>query len=384
MFEPSQEPRTVNLISVRSVQNGKPWTEPWTNLTIGQSGALIFKLKKKQSHADMLDDDSDTAEPQFRGKLVDIELKKRKNTNGKTVGRPRTNMLEKDTFAVQSYITCSLSKSRSLAFLQQLHQISSHRQLTSEFSSTLKIVVEAEFKSQHNPTLKGKTAADVREAFVRQFECYVKGQYPFDVMVDAGQGILSYWTHLTKIPEGCILACIAEKIYSIKPSSIPEEQTMSVFTRMNTAARNRQHVRTLVDMTQIRQWHMYDPKKMVERRHPDISFGNLDSIISTGPKEPAAHQSHEPTGSYLSVGTDEEEEILEDEKDTWLDEKLAAEPAQDSAFDIEVDANLRAPIVTKALSDECKESPINGLGGDATEDDADLEDKDTEWGGKFW
>ncbi|KAG1854447.1 hypothetical protein DFJ58DRAFT_745692, partial [Suillus subalutaceus] len=202
-------------------------------------------------------------------------------------------------------------------------------------------------------------------------------------MVDAGQGILSYWTHLTKIPEGCIL-CIAEKLYSIKPSSIPEERTMSVFTRMNTAARNRQHVRTLVDMTQIRQWHMYDPKKMVERRHPNISFGNLDSIISTGPKEPAAHQSHEPTGSYLSVGTDEEEEILEDEKDTWLDEKLAAEPAQDSAFDIEVDANLHAPIVTKALSDECKESPINGLGGDATEDDADLEDKDTEWGGKFW
>ncbi|KAG2081608.1 hypothetical protein BD769DRAFT_1683721 [Suillus cothurnatus] len=80
----------------------------------------------------------------------------------------------------------------------------------------------------------------------------------------------------------------------------------------------------------------------------------------------------------------EEEEILKDEKDTWLNEKLAAKPAQDSAFDIEVDANLHAPIVTKALSDECKESPINGLGGDATEDDADLEDKDTEWGRKFW
>ncbi|KAG2746351.1 hypothetical protein P692DRAFT_201792203 [Suillus brevipes Sb2] len=180
----------------------------------------------------------------------------------------------------------------------------------------LKIVVEAEFKSKHNSTLKGKTAVDVREAFVRQFERYVKGQYPFDVMVDAGQGILSYWTHLTKIPEGCILACVAEKNYSIKPSSIPEERTMSVFMRMNTPARNRQHVRTLVDMTQIRQWHMYDP----------------------------------------------------------------------------VDANLHAPIVTKAvtkaLSDECKESlPVDGLGGDGpdgTEDDADLEDKDTEWGGKFW
>ncbi|KAG1854448.1 hypothetical protein DFJ58DRAFT_841367 [Suillus subalutaceus] len=49
-----------------------------------ESVAPIFKLKKKRSHADMLDDDSDTAEPQFRGQLVDIELKKRKNTNAPT------------------------------------------------------------------------------------------------------------------------------------------------------------------------------------------------------------------------------------------------------------------------------------------------------------
>ncbi|KAG1763210.1 hypothetical protein EV702DRAFT_1205776 [Suillus placidus] len=197
--------------------------------------------------------------------------------------------------------------------------------------------------------------------------------------------ILLYWTHLTKIPEGSILACIAEKLYSIKPSSVPEERTMSVFTRMNTPARNLQHVRTLVDMTQIRQWHMYDPNKMVERRHPDISFSDLDSIIST-PKESAARQSHKPTGSYLSVGADEQEEILEDEEDTWLDETLVAKPAEDSAFDIEADANLHSPIVTKALADECEESPINGLGGtqgDATEDDADLEGIDTKWDG-FW
>ncbi|KAG2076786.1 hypothetical protein BDR04DRAFT_1139056, partial [Suillus decipiens] len=39
-----------------------------------------------------------------------------------------------------------------------------------------KIVVVVKFKSQYNPALKGTTAADVREAFVRQFERYVKGQ----------------------------------------------------------------------------------------------------------------------------------------------------------------------------------------------------------------
>jgi hypothetical protein len=40
---------------------------------------------------------------------------------------------------------------------------------------------------------------------------------------------------------------------------MPEERTMSVFTKMNSASRNQQQVQALVDMTQIRQWHMYDP-----------------------------------------------------------------------------------------------------------------------------
>ena len=70
----------------------------------------------------------------------------------------------------------------------------------------LKTVLEAEFKSQHNPVLKGKTALFVREAFVCQFEHYVKGQYPFDVPLEEHQNTLSYWNHLTKIPEGSILA----------------------------------------------------------------------------------------------------------------------------------------------------------------------------------
>ncbi|KAF8123043.1 hypothetical protein EV363DRAFT_1101473, partial [Boletus edulis] len=50
------------------------------------------------------------------------------------------------------------------------------------------------------------------------------------------------------------------KLFSIKPNSMPEERTMSVFTRMNSTACNRQQVQALVDMTQIQQWHMYDPE----------------------------------------------------------------------------------------------------------------------------
>ncbi|KAG2088913.1 uncharacterized protein F5147DRAFT_764635 [Suillus discolor] len=48
----------------------------------------------------------------------------------------------------------------------------------------LKIVIEAEFKSQHNPALKGKTAADVREAFVHQFERYALFNERMDSLIN--------------------------------------------------------------------------------------------------------------------------------------------------------------------------------------------------------
>ncbi|KIJ12773.1 hypothetical protein PAXINDRAFT_14339 [Paxillus involutus ATCC 200175] len=59
---------------------------------------------------------------------------------------------------------------------------------------------------------------------------------------------------------------------------MPEERTMSVFTKMNSASRNRQQVRALVDMTQIRQWHMYDPARQSTHKHP-MSFYDLESML---------------------------------------------------------------------------------------------------------
>jgi hypothetical protein len=44
---------------------------------------------------------------------------------------------------------------------------------------------------------------------------------------------------------------------------MPEERTVSVFTRMNTPQRNAQEVHMLVDMTQIRQHVTYLSKLAV-------------------------------------------------------------------------------------------------------------------------
>ncbi|KAG1855316.1 hypothetical protein DFJ58DRAFT_880773, partial [Suillus subalutaceus] len=111
-----------------------------------------------------------------------------------------------------------------------------------------------------------------------QFERYARGQYPFDTPLEDGQSTLSWWTHLTRIPEGNILATLAVKVFSVRPSSMPEERTMSVFTRMNSALRNRQNVSTLVNMTQIRQWYMYDSASKHPER-PTINFYDLDAQL---------------------------------------------------------------------------------------------------------
>ncbi|KAF8139763.1 hypothetical protein EV363DRAFT_1310568 [Boletus edulis] len=83
---------------------------------------------------------------------------------------------------------------------------------------------------------------------------------------------------------------------------------MSVFTRMNSTARNRQQVRALVDMTQIRQWHMYDPERHAgTREHPTVSFYDLDSLLkpqlNKGASKPTI-TSHKTDGSYLVVCPD--------------------------------------------------------------------------------
>ena len=48
---------------------------------------------------------------------------------------------------------------------------------------------------------------------------------------------------------------MAIKLFSVMPSSMADERTMSTFTWLNSALRNRQLVETVVDMAQVREWY---------------------------------------------------------------------------------------------------------------------------------
>lgn len=56
-----------------------------------------------------------------------------------------------------------------------------------------------------------------------------------------------------------------------------EERTVSVISAINSARRNRQHVATIVDQVQIRQWYGYDPSKLdlQKQSRPSLRFSQL-------------------------------------------------------------------------------------------------------------
>lgn len=71
--------------------------------------------------------------------------------------------------------------------------------------------------------------------------------------------------------------CIATVIFSTTPNSMAEERTVSVISSINSAKRNRQHVATIVNQTQIRQFYGFDPNKHAQQRqnHPTPRFSAL-------------------------------------------------------------------------------------------------------------
>ncbi|KAG2144097.1 uncharacterized protein EDB93DRAFT_543805 [Suillus bovinus] len=132
---------------------------------------------------------------------------------------------------------------------------------------------------------------------------------------------------------------------------MPEERTMSVFTRMNSALRNRQNVSTLVNMTQIRQWYMYDSTSKHPER-PSINFYDLDAqLFGSGPK--VGKQHHDTRNSLLSTeSAGGDEEIEDDESSSWLDNAEESFTAcNDADFNVESEIDLSAERLLAVLAE---------------------------------
>ncbi|KAJ7769822.1 ribonuclease H-like domain-containing protein [Mycena metata] len=97
------------------------------------------------------------------------------------------------------------------------------------------------------------SAAAVMAAFKSQFESYTRQYPPFSMRSEHWSKPIEYWRTLAPLPESGVLAFAAVKIFSILANSMPEERTVSRFTRLDTPDRARHDARTIVQQTQVYQ-----------------------------------------------------------------------------------------------------------------------------------
>lgn len=136
--------------------------------------------------------------------------------------------------------------------------------LFSSIGNYLAQLLQTEFKkpeSSKNPVLRGMTEHQVSDGFKNQFRAYAQRQFPFDIPLGSNQSTLEWWKVFQEHPHARIVAFIAVKLFSIVPSSMVDERTMSTFTWLNSPRRNRQLVSNIVDMTLIREnYRQKDPQ----------------------------------------------------------------------------------------------------------------------------
>ncbi|KAJ6582779.1 hypothetical protein B0H10DRAFT_900779 [Mycena sp. CBHHK59/15] len=110
---------------------------------------------------------------------------------------------------------------------------------------------------------------EIMAAFKTQFELYTRQYPPFSARADVWSRPIQYWNAMSQLPEASILAFVTMKIFSILPNSMPEERTVSRFTRNDSIDLASQDASTIVDMTKMyqhNQWEALSTKKS-SRRH---------------------------------------------------------------------------------------------------------------------
>ncbi|KZP06363.1 hypothetical protein FIBSPDRAFT_940040 [Athelia psychrophila] len=190
-------------------------------------------------------------------------------------------------------------------------------------------------------------SSDVKAAIKSQFYSYSLLRFPFDKPLMEGQ------------------TCIGKKLYSIKPNSMPEERVVSVFTRMNSGPRNAQEVRTLVDMTQIRQYEMYIQKPEINYEHPTVDFCDLDQELFDQPGTPTSTGEKTAkrkfqTSSLLVDDDHHDGEGIGENTREWMDDELVGVVPQPNFSTVEQDADLDASELEDLLADRPRKDKGKG------------------------
>ncbi|KAJ6573675.1 hypothetical protein B0H10DRAFT_2236950 [Mycena sp. CBHHK59/15] len=134
-------------------------------------------------------------------------------------------------------------------------------------------------------------AGEIMEVFKLQFEAYTRQYPPFSVRSHTWSKAMQYWRSLADLPESSILALVAIKVFSILGNSMPEERTVSRFTRTDTRDRANQDARTIVDQTKIYQ-HLRRERRAADKlpkpsKAPSLKWRSVKDLMTVAkPAEP--------------------------------------------------------------------------------------------------
>ncbi|KDN44766.1 hypothetical protein RSAG8_05239, partial [Rhizoctonia solani AG-8 WAC10335] len=116
------------------------------------------------------------------------------------------------------------------------------------------------------------------QTFRIQFIKYIRQLPPFDHHNNKDSP-MDYWTRLLDREDASILAYLAIKLFSIVSNSIPEERTVSAFTRINSADRGNQNAGMVVAMTQVLQ---HERRKSNTHHNPTLTrFRDIPGLVKS-------------------------------------------------------------------------------------------------------
>ncbi|KAG6379979.1 hypothetical protein JVT61DRAFT_10553 [Boletus reticuloceps] len=184
---------------------------------------------------------------------------------------------------------------------------------------------------ERNPLLANIHPRHALKDLRTQIRAYVNGIDPFNCKLRSTDTTCDWWVALQQDE---LANALAIKIFSVLPTSMNDERTMSTITWLNSAKRNRQEISTLRDHIQIRQWYRYNPQLKSPRLKPFVKWQDVEVPTVLGKRPAPDSEDDDETAQPPAMPPNErttESDAMEDQtidSVLWLDSgKVGLDPA---------------------------------------------------------
>ncbi|KAJ7868102.1 hypothetical protein B0H14DRAFT_3441496 [Mycena olivaceomarginata] len=188
-----------------------------------------------------------------------------------------------DTLSIPEHVRNEVSAIVNKRYDEMIHGLSGDLFFRA-FSWILVLAKEIQSGREAPEFARYSTAAGVMAAFKTQFESYTRQNFPVSVWSEVCSKVIEYWRSLAPNPQSGALAFVAIKVFSILANSMPEERTVSRFTRIDTPDRSSHGARTIVRQTQIYQHNRRKRAAMIGAKRttksPSLKWRSVKALFT--------------------------------------------------------------------------------------------------------